>query len=131
MSLVAIAFLKSKARHLILQSFLPFFLSSRTQNIRVISLYYTRITISRLAELLDLPVDQAETSLADLVISGTVYAKIDRPAGVVSFAPKTSDSDKLNAWSGDMQKLLDYVETTSHLIHREMAVVRAGLTVKD
>lgn len=65
-----------------------------------------------------------------MVISGTVYAKIDRPAQVVSFSPKTNDSDKLNAWSGDMQKLLDYVETTSHLIHREMAVVKAGVDGK-
>ncbi|CAD6886543.1 unnamed protein product [Tilletia controversa] len=96
-------------------------------NIRVVSKYYTRITLPRLSQLLDLPQPQAESSLASLVSSGIVYAKIDRPAGIVNFERKRTHEDVLNAWSGDMQKLLDLVERTNHLVAREMSVQRAGL----
>ena len=48
------------------------------QNIRVIAKYYTRIHLSRLAELLDLSSDETEESLSNLVVSHTVSAKIDR-----------------------------------------------------
>ncbi|KAE8259029.1 hypothetical protein A4X13_0g1294 [Tilletia indica] len=96
-------------------------------NIRVVSKYYTRITLPRLSQLLDLPQAQAESSLAKLVSSGIVFAKIDRPAGIVNFERKRTHEDVLNAWSGDMQKLLDLVERTNHLVAREMSVQRAGL----
>ncbi|KAK0524645.1 proteasome regulatory particle subunit [Tilletia horrida] len=96
-------------------------------NIRVISKYYTKITLPRLSQLLDLPQAQAEASLAKLVSSGIVYAKIDRPAGIVNFERKRTHEDVLNAWSRDMEKLLDLVERTNHLVAREMSVQRAGL----
>lgn len=99
-------------------------------NIRVASVYYTRITLPRLAELLDLPQDEAESSLAALVSSGTVWAKIDRPAGVVSFQKKKDTSEHLNAWSNDMGQLLNLVEATSHLIQREHAISKAGLVAQ-
>jgi hypothetical protein len=44
----------------------------------VMSKYYTYIEMSRLSALLELPEDQVETFLSDLVVSKTVYAKIDR-----------------------------------------------------
>ncbi|KAK0549255.1 proteasome regulatory particle subunit [Tilletia horrida] len=96
-------------------------------NIRVVSKYYTRITLPRLSQLLDLPQAQAESSLAKLVSSGIVYAKIDRPAGIVNFERKRTHEDVLNAWSRDMEKLLDLVERTNHLVAREMSIQRAGL----
>ncbi|KDN44380.1 putative RPN5-26S proteasome regulatory subunit [Tilletiaria anomala UBC 951] len=100
-------------------------------NIRVVSKYYTRITLARLAQLLDLPQAQAEQSLADLVSSKTVYAKIDRPAGIVDFETKQQDEDRLNVWANDLGRLLDLVERTSHVIGKELAIHRAGLVVKD
>jgi len=91
-------------------------------NIRTISKYYTRITLSRLGQLLDLEPSQAEEFLSRLVVSKMIYARIDRPAGVASFRePKTTDR-VLNEWSSDVGKLLSLVEKTCHLISKEHAV---------
>lgn len=98
-------------------------------NIRTVARYYTRITLARLSQLLNLSVDETETSLAGLVVKHTVHARIDRPAGLVSFEKKKDVSDQLNGWTHDMASLLNLVESTSHLIAREYAVSRAGLAV--
>jgi 26S proteasome regulatory subunit N5 len=98
-------------------------------NIRVVSKYYTRITLKRLSELLDLSQDATETSLSGLVTNHTVHAKIDRPAGLVNFEKKKDNAEKLNLWSNDMSNLLGLVEATTHLVAREYAVSRAGLAV--
>lgn len=96
-------------------------------NIRTISHYYTRITLPRLAQLLDLTPDQSEKSLADQVSSGTVFAKMDRPKGVVNFEKRKSNADVLNAWSRDMDKLMGTVEKVTHLVEKEWAIHRAGI----
>lgn len=86
------------------------------QNIRTISKYYTRISTSRLSELLDLTLPETEGFLSKLVGTKTVYAKIDRPAGIVSFqAPKGGDAI-LNEWSSDVGKLMGLIEKSCHLI---------------
>ncbi|KAF8274010.1 hypothetical protein EI94DRAFT_979582 [Lactarius quietus] len=81
-------------------------------NVRVIAKYYTRITLARLTTLLDLTPQQAEDTLCRLVVAGTVWARIDRPAGIVNFRNKRSAEDVMNDWSSDMQKLLGLVEKT-------------------
>jgi 26S proteasome regulatory subunit N5 len=60
--------------------------------------------------LLDLEAKETEETLSRLVVSGTVWARIDRPAGVVNFRPKRSAEEIMNDWSSDMQKLLGHVE---------------------
>ena len=50
-------------------------------NILVVGRFYARIRMSRLAQLLDLPVPEAEKHLSDMVVAGALAAKIDRPAG--------------------------------------------------
>jgi len=86
------------------------------QNIRVISHYYSRITLTRLTELLDLPLSKTERTLCKLVTDKIVYARIDRPSGIVVFKQKKNINDILNAWSGDIDKMLGLVEKTSHLV---------------
>jgi 26S proteasome regulatory subunit N5 len=81
-----------------------------SQNVRVIAEYYTRITLPRLTSLLDLTPQQAEEVLSRLVVSGTVWARIDRPAGIINFRQARSAEDVMNDWSSDMQKLLSLVE---------------------
>lgn len=86
------------------------------QNIRTIAKYYTRITTSRLATLLDLTPAKAEEFLSRLVVNKTVYARIDRPAGIVNFkAPRSGDA-VLNDWSSDVGKLMGLIEKSCHLI---------------
>ena len=68
-------------------------------NVGVIAKYYTRIQMHRLTQLLDLDEEETESYISSLVTAKTVYAKIDRPARVVTFA-KTRDADEvLNEWS--------------------------------
>jgi len=91
-------------------------------NIRVVAAYYTRITMPRLAALLDLPQDDAERFVSNLVQSKVIFAKIDRPAAIVVFVKAQDPSDTLNEWSGNVSNLLDLLEKTTHLIHREIMV---------
>lgn len=86
------------------------------QNIRVVATYYTRITLSRLSSFLNLPIPQTEQFLSSLVTSKTVYAKIDRPAGIVNFVKPKKGDEVLNEWSSDVGKLMGLIEKSCHLI---------------
>jgi 26S proteasome regulatory subunit N5 len=55
---------------------------------------------------------QTEETIARLVVAGTIWARIDRPAGIVNFRNQRSPEDVMNDWSSDMQKLLGVVEKT-------------------
>jgi len=96
-------------------------------NVRVVAKYYTRIQFSRLTELLDLGEDETEKYISDLVVSKTIYAKIDRPARLVSFKKPSDADDVLNQWSGNMKSLLGLLERVDHLITKEemMAQIKA------
>ncbi|KAI8080328.1 PCI domain-containing protein, partial [Thamnidium elegans] len=88
-------------------------------NIRVIAKYYTRISTKRLTQLLDLNEKDAEEFLSKLVVSKTIYARIDRSAGVVNFQTKKDANEILNDWSSDINSLLNLIEKTCHLISKE------------
>lgn len=97
-------------------------------NVRVIAKYYTRIHTKRLTQLLDLTEDETEKYISELVTAKTIYARIDRPAGVVSFAKPRDADDVLNEWSGNMKSLLGLLERIDHLITKEemMARIQSG-----
>ncbi|KAA8911317.1 hypothetical protein FN846DRAFT_450250 [Sphaerosporella brunnea] len=88
-------------------------------NVRVVAKYYTRIRMDRLKTLLDLDEDETETYLSKLVCEKTVNAKIDRPAGIVTFGTARDADDVLNEWSGNMKSLLGLLERIDHLITKE------------
>lgn len=92
-------------------------------NLRVMSEYYSRIRLGRLAELLDLSEEDTERKLAAMVSDKkALWAKIDRPAKIVSFA-KPQDADAiLNKWSSSVTDILNIVEKACHLVHRETVV---------
>eukprot|EP00177_Eucheuma_denticulatum_P004761 GFKZ01008652.1.p1 GENE.GFKZ01008652.1~~GFKZ01008652.1.p1 ORF type:complete len:522 (-),score=92.68 GFKZ01008652.1:284-1696(-) len=96
-------------------------------NLRVMSEYYSRIKLDRLAELLDLSEEDTERKLAAMVSDKkALWAKIDRPAKIVSFA-KPQDADAiLNKWSSNVTDILDIVEKACHLVHRETMVHGMG-----
>ncbi|EEB93629.1 hypothetical protein MPER_07684, partial [Moniliophthora perniciosa FA553] len=96
----------------IIEHAMRFLLIPGMQNIRVVAAYYTRITIPRLTSLLDLTRKQTEETLARLVVSKTIWARIDRPAEIITFKAPRSAEDVMNDWSSDMQKLLGLVEKT-------------------
>ncbi|OAQ98547.1 hypothetical protein LLEC1_05228 [Akanthomyces lecanii] len=93
-------------------------------NVRVVAKYYTRVQMGRLTELLDLTEDETEKYISDLVTSKTVYARIDRPARIVSFSKPRDADDVLNEWSHNMKSLLGLLERIDHLITKEEMMAR-------
>lgn len=88
-------------------------------NLRVISEYYTRITLARLNELLDLTESETETFISNLVNQGVIYAKVNRPAKIVNFEKPLNSCELLNEWSDNVNQLLENIETIGHLITKE------------
>jgi 26S proteasome regulatory subunit N5 len=93
-------------------------------NVRVVAKYYTRITFPRLTELLDLSDEETEKYISDLVTKKTVYARIDRPARVVSFEVKRGPDEVLDEWGNSMKGLLGLLERVGHLMQREEMMAR-------
>jgi len=91
-------------------------------NIRIMAQYYTRISLTRMAELLALPESQAEDCLSDMVVSGAVQAKTDRLEGIIDFSQQRDPLENLNEWSSNTNKLMDLVMKTTHLINKEEMV---------
>jgi len=91
-------------------------------NIRVIAKYYSRIRMTRLSNLLELSIEESERFLSETVVHGEVYAKINRPQGIVVFRKPLQPSELLNNWANSVDTVLSLVEATCHHIHRERMV---------
>ncbi|KAI8873980.1 proteasome 26S subunit, non-ATPase, 12 [Ramicandelaber brevisporus] len=91
-------------------------------NLRVIAQYYTRISTQRLAELIELPATEVEGYLSNLVVSKTIYARIDRPGGLVSFVKPLDINERLDTWAADVDSLLATLDNTLHLIAKEQTL---------
>ena len=91
-------------------------------NIRTIQIYYKRISIKRLSELLEMSVDDTEAEIRDMVSYMGFSAKINRLEGFVYFSKKSDVHDKLNEWGNDIFSLLNKFEEVTHLIHREKII---------
>jgi hypothetical protein len=88
-------------------------------NLRVLAKYFTRIRIPRMCEILSVDAGTAEAQLAEVVSSGMIYARIDRPAGTVSFVRPAPATEILGDWAGDLDSVLHLVETATHGIQKE------------
>lgn len=91
-------------------------------NIRVMAKYYSRIRLSRMSALLDLPTDDVEQVLSSLVTKGTVWAKVDRLEQIVNFTPYRDPNEVLHDWSNDLVSLMQHLCRAQHLINKEEMV---------
>lgn len=91
-------------------------------NLKVVEMYYTRVTIKRLAVLNNITTEFLEEEISSLVCDGLLRAKIDRISGIVDFRRQMQPHDYMNDWSGDIKSLLNLVEETCHLINREHVI---------
>jgi len=91
-------------------------------NLRISSVYYRRIHLSRLAQLLSLSRDDLEKHISQMVSAGSLYAKIDRPKDIVRFKKERKEEEILSDWAADIKSLLNLVEKTTYLIHKENMV---------
>ena len=97
-------------------------------NLLVVGAYYKRVTLARLGELLCLDAAETEKRLSDLVVAKKVSARIDRLGGVVDFNPDSRGADwLLNQWVGKVDKLLDVLDKSNHLIHKEAMAHKVSL----
>jgi 26S proteasome regulatory subunit N5 len=81
-----------------------------------------QVSLQRLAAILAVDAPTAEAVLSELVAEKAVWARIDRPAGVVTFSAPRPAPDVLREWSSDIGSVLDLVNTTAHLINKEYLI---------
>jgi 26S proteasome regulatory subunit N5 len=98
--------------------------------VKVLSAFYSRIRLPKLAMILGLSVDQCEIEITELVANKALQLKIDRPAGIVWFHPRLSPQSQLDKWAGNINRALDLVESTSNLIQKEIMLHSAKEKVR-
>lgn len=88
-------------------------------NLQIFHKFYSQIFLNRIAEIISIHVDEVESEICDMVMSKFFYAKINRIKGTVSFRPRQTFERKSDALNDDLSKMLETLEMTCHLIHKE------------
>ena len=88
-------------------------------NLTVYQKFFSQISLKRISEMFCVDIPELENEICDMVVNKFIYAKINRITGTVNFKPKQDYSDKLNDLNFDLNKMLEKMETTCHLIHKE------------
>ena len=89
-------------------------------NVRVLASAYSRCRFPHLARMLGLDAPTTEAVVSELVSSGTIYAKMDRPQGLVVFARPRDAAEVLTAWARDLDEVLLLIDKTTHLVSKEV-----------
>ena len=90
-------------------------------NLRVLAAAYSRCRFARLAELLGLDAPTTEAMVSELVSAGAIFAKMDRPAGVVVFERPRPATAVLTDWARDLDEVLSLIDKTTHIIGKARA----------
>lgn len=88
-------------------------------NISIFCKFYNQVFLKRISELLKIDVEEVEQEICDMVMNKFIYAKINRIKGTVSFRPKQTFERKSDSLNNDLTKMLETLERTCHLIHKE------------
>lgn len=88
-------------------------------NIRIMAKYYGRIRLERMSQLLNLSSNEAEEVLSYMVGNKTIWAKVNRREGIINFSAQKHPNEALNDWSSNLNKLMNLVSRTNHLINKE------------
>lgn len=62
---------------------------------------------------------ESEAFLSNLVVNKTIFAKVDRLAGIINFQRPKDPNNLLNDWSQKLNSLMSLVNKTTHLIAKE------------
>ena len=93
-------------------------------NIRIISKYYGELSLERLSQLIDTDKDYCEEQLCTLNNNHTISCRIDRIDGRIDFRPVENEQYLLKNWNSSINSILDLVDMTTNLIHREREVYK-------
>ena len=88
-------------------------------NIRVISKYYSELSLQRMSELVNAEKDFCEQELCALNNEKVISCRVDRISGVIDFKPIEHENNLLENWNTSINNILDMVDTVSNLINRE------------
>ncbi len=88
-------------------------------NLIIFEKYFSQVKLDRIATMVGTKASEVETELADMVINNYIYAKINRINSTVNFRRKQDSGDKLDDLNYDLNKMLEKIENTCHLIHKE------------
>jgi 26S proteasome regulatory subunit N5 len=88
-------------------------------NLSVFGKFFSQIQLRRVSDMICVDTQELENEICDMVINKFLYAKINRINSTVNFRKKQDYSDKLNDLNYDLGKMLEKMETTCHLIHKE------------
>lgn len=88
-------------------------------NLSVYQKFFSQISMRRISNMISVNIPEIEDEICDMVVNKFIYAKINRINETVNFKPKQDYSDKLNDLNFDLNKMLEKMETTCHLIHKE------------
>ncbi|KAI1728848.1 PCI domain-containing protein [Ditylenchus destructor] len=92
-------------------------------NVRMVGKYYTEISFQRMAELLEMPIDEMEKFVCNLIVTGIIPdVKINRPLSVINLRSHRAIIDTLDEWGSSVKKLTDILNKVSHLILKEEMV---------
>ncbi|XP_055379620.1 26S proteasome non-ATPase regulatory subunit 12-like [Condylostylus longicornis] len=93
-------------------------LDNREKNIFVISLYYERIYIKRMSEILCITIEKCENLISKLISNGRILAKIDRLTGVINFNKVKRTGQILNDWIFNINELTIKVNNSFHDVNK-------------
>jgi 26S proteasome regulatory subunit N5 len=93
-------------------------------NLRIIAKYYSEISMARLVDLLKCNQQKVEELLCALVVQKAVYARINRPAGLVTFDRELQPEQVLDIWSARLGEISELLIKTSHLVAKEEILLR-------
>jgi len=88
-------------------------------NIVIFEKYFSQMSIQKISNMTGIQVKEVESEISDMVINNYIYAKINRIASTVNFRKRQDTGDKLNDLNSDLIRMLEKLETTCHLIHKE------------
>lgn len=88
-------------------------------NLIIFQKFFSQVKLERIGKMIGIDSKEVESEIADMVINNYIYARINRITATVNFKPKSDHNDKLNDINYDLMKMLEKIETTCHLIHKE------------
>lgn len=91
-------------------------------NIRIISKYYSQLTLQRMSELIKVEKHYCEEELCVLNNEKVISCRVNRTRDTVDFKPVEYENSLLSHWNGSINRILDMVDITSNLINREMEI---------
>jgi 26S proteasome regulatory subunit N5 len=91
-------------------------------NIRIISKYYSQLTLQRMSALIRVAKDYCEEELCVLNNEKVINCRVNRTKDTVDFKPVEYENSLLGNWNSSINQILEMVDVTSNLINREREI---------